>query len=384
MTLTWALCLLVGAEFTAPQAANNVPPAVGACLKEQPSALPHHQGYLKELARLPEFAESEIAWWRTSQRPGLGELSAQFGEMVGGDPTAEERLDAFYDQLVESPDLRQAVENLFRTELDQARTQPAMARAVQYLRANPDTAMRFLGNPARVRPLPEALRNTYAQFADNPEWARELQGALDDVLASPAAHQTILPWWEKLEAMSPSAGNGPPALPTELYRHPRELWTWHLRNINLSRNRATRPWIRYWNRLIHRNPMLASQYGPFVNELLADPERMRQHLADLEARQEQNASSWPPALKPPKLPPLDMAHPVEQMKRGMTRPTIDKPKRPSRPVVTVPERSARPTPPKFPEFPSLKEHQPAMKNSRPVFPEFPRLPENEDASRTKR
>ena len=382
MILTWALCLVLGADGTMPRSANMVPPTLNTFLLEQPAAATHHQGYLKQLASRPQLAESESAWWQTTARPDLRRLFSQFNEAIAGSPVAQAQFDAFYDQLSESPELRRSVENLFRTELDQAGTNPVLARAVQFLRANPDMAMRFLGNPARVRPLPAPLREAYNDFAGNPEWMDALHDAFGEVLDAPAAHQKILPWWEKLESLSSEGGERGPALNAELYRHPRELWLWHLRNMNLSRNKESRPWIRYWNRLIHRDPLLAKQYGPFVTELLREPEQLRQHLADLQDHQARDAEPWPPSRKPPKLPPLDLAHPVERMKQSVTKPTIHKPERPGRPDIDFPNRPERLQRPVFPAFPSAGGQDSSSNGSRPVFPKFPTMPEKDDEIQT--
>lgn len=375
----WVLCLLLAAGEPAPDFHDPTPPALRELLAAQPALLPHHQGYLKELARLPDLAESESAWWQASSRPALRGLAAQFEELVGGDAQREARFDAYFDKLLDSPDLRDAVENLLRTELEQTREQPALARAVQFLRAHPDLAMRFLENPNQVRPLPEPLEGAYDDFVDRPEWRAALQGALGKVLERPAAHLAVLPWWEQLETLASPLEGGEATFTTALYDQPQALWLWHLRNINLARDREARPWIRYWNRLIHRDPALAQAYGPFITNLLRDPESLRQHLADLQTRQARDAEPWPPQVKPPLLPPLDMARSVSEMQGTIARPDVDIPERPSRPRMEAP---TPPTPPAFPQFPTAGEPRSRAKERRPTFPEFPDMRRPAEQRRT--
>ncbi len=140
-------------------------------------------------------------------------------------------------------------------------------------------------------------------------------------------------------------------LDAALYRRPAEYWLWHLRNLNLLNDAQAAPWIRYWQRLIQRNGDLAREYGPFITKLLNDPEQLRQHLADLGASQESPAATWPPKAAPPELPPLNIDDPIERIRQGIKRPTIDYPDRPEvdrpgRP--DGPKRPVRPTPPERP------------------------------------
>lgn len=263
------------------------------------------------------------------------------------------------------------MENLLRTELETTREEPGLAGAIRYLRANPDLAMRFLDNPARVRPLPAPLQDNYDAFQERPEWMASLRSALGDVLDQPAAHNTAIPWWKQLARLSSAEDDTEQGLDTELYQHPRAFWLWHLRNINRARHKETRPWIRYWERLIHREPDLARQYGPFVTELLQNPERLRQHLADVEAYRRTSGNEWPPKMAPPALPPLDMSASVDAMKKGIAQPDVSVPERPT---INRPKRPRRPQRPSFPEFPSPRDSVNRGDGRGPAFPEFPEMP----------
>jgi len=372
--MMWAgvICwLLVADGPVAPKPMDPFPPALRAFLQQEPAALPNHVGYLKELARLPELAATETAWWRARTQPALRNLDTQFDEVLGESPEAQSRFDTFYAHLRENPELRSAVENLVRTELDKAKASPEMTRAVQYLRGHPDVAMRFLTNPSQVRPLPEALQGAYDAFLEDPEWMASLRTAFQAVLDTPEAYEAVLPWWEQLEKLGVATSESGEGLPTELYQHPRELWLWHLRNINRARNDETRPWIRYWNRLIHRDPLLAQEYGPFINQLLQEPEQLRQHLATLQDLQTADAEPWPPKMKPPTLPPLDMSHPALRMQQRMNHPEGDSPGAAIRPAMKIPQR---PVPPVFPEFPRPETKQSNEKSTGPTFPTFPEFP----------
>src|SRR5690606_32973785 len=92
-------------------------------------------------------------------------------------------------------------ETLVRTELEQARTDPALPEALRFLRANPDIALRFLKDPTQVRPLPEPLERAYAAFERRPEWREALFAAFDAVAQSPDAYVTIFPWWRELDLL---------------------------------------------------------------------------------------------------------------------------------------------------------------------------------------
>lgn len=368
--LAWSLIL--AAEPAAPAYHVPIPPTLEALFERDGDAPAHHQSYLKELARRPDLAASETGWWQSVNQPALQGLALRFNESLAQSEGGTPRFDAFYDQLLENPELRDAVEGLLRTELETTRDDPGLASAVRYLRANPDLAMRFLENPARVRPLPDALADSYDAFLARPQWRASLRGALGEVLEQPAAHQAVLPWWEQLTRLEAARDEADAALDTELHGHPRAFWLWHLRNVNRARQKEARPWIRYWERLIHREPDLARQYGPFVTDLLRDPERLRQHLADLEGQLGRSGAAWPPEKAPPRLPPMDISGTVDALKGGINQPRVNVPERPT---ISRPPRPRRPQRPSFPDFPSPRDSVKSGEQRGPVFPTFPKMPE---------
>lgn len=362
MNPLWALCILLAAidDTTAPPppdpVSHLIPDSLTRLLAERPELRSQHLGYLRELARLPALAESETGWWQASSTPALRALAARFEEALANDNTAQYRFNTFYAALSKSSELRINVENLVRTEIDQARLHPELSGALQFLRANPDIALRFLKAPRQVRPLPEPLETTYEFFLANEPWRSALFQAYDTLAQTPDAHLAVFPWWRQLESLSREE---PKNLDAALYRNPPQYWLWHLRNLNLVNDNTAAPWIRYWQRLIQREPDLAREYGPFISTLLENPEQLRQHLIDLtEGENAEAPAPWPPASPPPKLPPLNLQDSAERMRREIKRPTIARPERPEI------KRPARPTSPKRPTPPSIEDNA----EFEPVYP----------------
>ncbi|MBX3176547.1 MAG: hypothetical protein KF886_04240 [Candidatus Hydrogenedentes bacterium] len=355
----WALCILLAAPLddgSAPRPpvpdSLAIPESLTRLLGAQPEFRAQHLGYLRSLAGRPDLAESETGWWEASRAPALRAVAARFDEALAGNATAQLRFDAFYRAMSEAPALRKAVEHVIRTEMDQARHRPELAPALQYLRANPDIALRFLKDPRGLRPLPEALTPAYDTFVRERDWTRALFEAYDALAQSPGVHQAIFPWWRALAELVDGGGGAQSNLDARLYRQPSQYWLWHLRNLNLVENEQAAPWIRYWQRLIQRDGELAREYGPFITRLLENPEQLRQHLADLvDSAPDDVTGPWPPPGDPPELPPLKVDDPIGEIRRRVERPRIERPERPSveRPARPQgPNRPKRPTPPQRP------------------------------------
>lgn len=356
MNAVWALCLLLGAidGTTSPlppeSLSHIIPESLTRLLAQHPEWAVHHQGYLKELARRPDLAETETAWWQASGNRELRNLAARFEEALANDNTAQYRFNGYFESLNRSPELRQAVENLVRTELAHVRDHPALSGALQFLRANSDIALRFLENPRQVRPLPEPLEPAYAAFEAEPRWTRSLFEAYDRIAQFPDAHLTVFPWWRQQAALENAGQDGNANLDAALYGHSQQYWLWHLRNLNLANHEEVAPWIRYWNRLIQRDTDLAREYGPFITRLIQNPELLREHLASLQESGPAGSAPWPPKTAPPTLAPLHIHDPIEQAKSKIQRPTIDRPERPTieRPSVGKPTRPESPQRPGTP------------------------------------
>jgi hypothetical protein len=343
----WALCLVL-ASFdgtTSPPpplpVSHLIPESLTKLLAAQPELLRHHEGFLKQLAARPALAETETAWWTASTIPALREMALHFEDALAANDTARLRFDAFYKTLAHSTEHRTAVEALVRTELERARTDRGLPPALRFLRANPDIGLRFLKDPKQLRPLPAPLETAYKAFERQPEWRQSLFTALDAVAQLPEAHLNIFPWWRELDQLENSAEA--PRLDDALQERPNEYWKWHQRNLNLANVDQAAPWMRYWSSLIHRDPDLAKDYGPFMTQLLEEPEMLRQHLVDLQEKEADGAGmSWPPESAPPKLAPVSRDDAVEKMRGSIERPRIEQPQRPT---VDRPKRPTRPTPP---------------------------------------
>jgi len=356
----WALCIVLAApidDTTSPPPpepiSHIIPESLTRLMTQRPEFNAHHLGYLRELAKLPDLAKSETAWWQVSSAPALRNLAARFEDVLARNKTAQYRFNVFYEALLKSPDLRRKVENLVRVELDNAQRRPELATALQFLRANPDIALRYLKDPATVRPLPEALEDTNAYFEQHEEWRSSLFKAYDEVAQTPDAHLLVFPWWRELAMLTAPTEGENANLDAALYRRPAEYWLWHLRNLNLASDAQAGPWIRYWQRLIQREPDLAREYGPFITKLFEDPERLREHLINLTTQQDESPSPWPPSASPPDLPPLVIDDPVERMKQGIKRPSIAYPDRPEVERPGRPDGPKRPTRPASPNRPTI-------------------------------
>lgn len=346
MNTLWAIALVLAAidDTTSPlppdPTSHLIPDTLSRLLASRPELLQHHEGFLKELAARPDWAAAERAWWQAGNVPTLRKLADTFESALDATPEARLRFDAYYQTLARSAETREAVEHLTRTELDRARTANALPPALRYLRANPDIALRFLRDPKGLRPLPAPLEKAYDDFLRRPEWTSALRDAFQDVADLPDAHLAIFPWWRTLADLEkePDATK----LDDALHQRPNEYWLWHARNMNLASDTDAAPWIRYWTRLIQRDTDLAREYGPFFAQLLEDPAKLNQHLAALRSTFGGSARPWPPASPPPALEKPARTESADELRRAITRPSIERPtpKRPSRPE--------RPTPPTRP------------------------------------
>lgn len=347
MNAVWALglllCAIDGTTTPPPPLpiSHLIPDSLTKLLATQPELLQHHEGYLKELAARPALAQTETAWWQASTVPSLRELADHFDDALAENETAQLRFDAFYKTLAHSTEAREAVETLVRTELERARTDRNLPPALRFIRANPDIGLRFLKDPRQVRPLPALLESAYKAFERQPEWTQSLFIALDKIAHLPDAHLSIFPWWRELDKLEQAAQA--PRLDDALEERPNEYWMWHQRNLSLANDDQAGPWMRYWSRLVHRDPELAKEYGPFLSKLLAEPEQLRQHLVDLQEKHgRETPKPWPPKSTPPKLTPKLGRDAFDVMRRSLEPTTVDTPERPT---IERPQRPARPTPP---------------------------------------
>ena len=360
MNTAWALCILLAAPFddtsSPPPPAplsHLIPESLTRLLGQHPELRVHHQGYLQELAKRPDLAATETAWWQASTTPALRNLAARFEDALARDNTAQYRFNVFYEALTKSPELRKSVEHLVRVELENARLKPELAGPLQFLRANPDIALRYLRDPDSVRPRPEALEATHGQFVEEADWRGALFDAYDAVAQTPDAHLVVFPWWRQLADLTGPGAGEDANLDAALYRQPHQYWLWHLRNMNLANNDQAAPWIRYWQRLIQREPDLARTYGPFITKLFADPEQLRQHLIDLTSESGDRKPTWPPPTSPPRLPPLVIDDPIGRMRDSIQRPTIERPDRPDVERPPRPDGPKRPARPASPDRPTI-------------------------------
>lgn len=328
---------------------------VEAALSADAALLEQHRGYLAYLDAHPAFAQAESNYLELATLPSVYPRLVQFDESLQRDPAAELQFDRFYDRLVRQPDLRGAVDQLQRIEFGQRDGGDAFAKAMAFLRANPDTAMRFLQRPGAVSPTPDALYPMLNYFHSRPELMAELGGAFDKFVRQPEASTDAVPWFGQVFKQAETFT--PPLLES-----PNRYWAWHQRNLALAADAQARAWTRYWYRLSRRTEGLGYAYLQYLKQLREQPARAHEAEARW-AVQAEHLPVWPPAPAPPELPKLDDAAKDAPAPRTYeNRP--GRPERPERPEVARPPVPARPEMPVPPTKPT-RPPKPAVERPEP-------------------
>ncbi|HPO14496.1 MAG TPA: hypothetical protein PLI09_13720 [Candidatus Hydrogenedentes bacterium] len=333
---------------------------VEQALEKDPELLRNHRGYLAYLQANPSMARAEEAWLDLTLFKELNRLNAAFDESLQKDVEAQTMFDQFYDQLGRDSSLRETMESLQRLEFNEAKPakhagQP-FSEALDTLKANPDLAMRFLHNPDRVKPAPNALTAYVEQFKSHPELLKELVDAFNHLTSNPLAQTRVFPWWQSLSAFDTRSGGAYGRLMGYFLHQPSQFWVWHQRHLEWAKDAQARTWMRYWHRVIRRNASLHNEYSHYLRLLRQHPEEGT--IERQWASQYGPAPSWPPKENPPLL--LHYQLPQDSnLPRTPNMPVTPKPEKPSlkqsdrikRPEIQRPQKPIMPAMPRKPEKP---------------------------------
>ena len=355
-----ALCLalvtlLAGAEDGAPQSALAVAQrvVVQRALESNPELLAQHRGYLEWLERHPAIATAEEAFTSLMQSQGFSLPVNRFDESLVRYPDAGLRMDAYYRLLADDAEARLAVDNLHRFELAKRREPETWTPALDYLRANPDTALTFLEDPRWVKPLPEALVPlANAARRDDPAVLR-LRTAFQTLHDNAKAHLSLFPWWETLYGRESDIGETFEPLKAHFRQYPHRFWVWHRRELAMAQNVNARAWLRHWHRLVRRTEGLGQAYYAYLEMLREQPELR----ADAESRWRKQFGEpvpWPPEDTPPTLTSLWRPEDDVPVMERPERLEIERPERPRAPSRDDFERPAPPARPVRPVRPTTQ------------------------------
>ncbi len=321
---------------------------ITAAFEATPELRRHHDGYLGYLKAHPDMQRAEEAWNELAIQTRFAQRSSAFDEALRGDVELERLFDGFYDQLARDGDLRAAVEGLRRTELGQKRWADTLVPALGYLRAHPDTALRFLERPGSVVPTPEPLYAIRDWVRDHPENAEALRVQLGQLAGQAGSHTRAFPWWQGMSEASAGKQATYARLSEHFMAHSSHFWVFHQRYLALAQDAQARNWIRYWHRRVRREPALARRYYPYLQHLRNEPE------PNVARDNEDTASTWPPKQAPPLLSALTIQG-VHVPEKEHYMPRINRPAKPLVARPAMPLRPAKPARPANPERPSSPE-----------------------------
>jgi hypothetical protein len=324
-----------------------------------------HRGYLTFLDEHPEIASAEAPYSDLTTLSRFREAVSGFDEVLQRQLAQQKAFDKYYEALAADRDLRQAVEDLQRLELTQRELARDYGAAMTYLRAHGDLAIRFLENPARIVPTPEALYPLVSFLKKRPEVRQELLARFRKLSEFPAAHAAVFPWWETLATPAPNLsggvegeGNIPASRAYErlmryFANHPHQYWIWHNRSVSLAKAPHARDWIRYWHDRVRRHKDLSRTYLEYLKLTRSRPE-LRKAAFEAWEKELGAAPPWPPEGTPPQL-----AAPVREKRPIPEKPTkadlkpnaVPRPSQPPKPSTSLPRM---PTPPARPTRPNLK------------------------------
>ncbi len=342
---------LVINPFSEAQLQPAIIQAVEGRLASDETLLDYHRGYLRFLETHPDAAAAEEAYGGLLVLLRFGPLTGAFEEALMADSEACTAWDQYTAFLAEHRDARLAVDGLYRCELAERRHARTMGPAMAYLRAHPSEAMRYLDNPARLAPTPEALAPLHLFFKTRDAFRAELLAFFQQLDEQALAHARLYPWWRIAGDTERGVGEEHATLMAYFATHPHEFWVWHRRAIALAGEPRARGWIRYWYGLVRRDTALARYYAAYLQYLRQAPE----HAKLIASRWEGEfglAPAWPPEGRPPRLQSTGLklhTVPLPTFQRRPAIPRFSPPPKPPRPA--MPEIPARPERPEVPESP---------------------------------
>lgn len=316
--------------------------SVWNALNADPGLIKHHRGFLAYVTSHPELAKALEASGPLERHPVLRGLTAGFHDSLEQDEQAQQLFEKFYAALAADEQLRRGVDALYRVELSAGLR--SLTSALIKLNGDPDTALRFLSNPAKSAPAGfHAFRMAFKKDAGLRD---ELSHALTALHEMPAAHSAVFPWWRRMSESNDAVSRSWLDLMAELAKQPHRFWVWHTAQIELAKDIPAWRWIRYWQRRVQRDPVLSVRYHAYLDIIGRWPDYAK---AAADAWQEQlgPAPQWPPESAPPKppaAPPRRSPFKVEMP----SRPEVQKP------VPHMPDMPRMPAMPVKPDKPDFK------------------------------
>lgn len=406
LSLCFAPLLAIEApeEMAAASVQTSLAAEVEGALETSTALLEAHRGYVAYLEDHGGVATAEQAWLDLNTLAQFRPLASAFDEALHQDPAAQTLFDQYYDQIARDPGLRASVDALQRSEFGMGKpglssrrqrgaaaspseaveeqlrlpipplgsqagaTPDLFSSAFNYLRANPDEALRFFENPRRLKPIPRSLYPLLGHFEGHPELLEELLGSFRAVTANPLAHTRVFPWWQAAAAPGQGTAEAYAQLTAHFLNRPHHFWVWHQRNIALADDAHARTWIRHWHREVRRAPGLVGAYERYLYERYRDPAQTHATEARWQT-QFGPAPTWPPKHAPPVLPRLKPRRPAAATPRdGIRRPSYMRPEKPhiEKPTIT------RPTKPTMPSMPTMP-----TRPQKPAPPPRPTKPDSE-------
>ncbi len=321
-------------------------------LTADPGLAELHQGYLRYLDTHPALKEAEETWSELQLQSRFTFCDARMDEAFHNDPRAQALFYAAYDHLARNATLRTSAEMLQRTAFSQGPMQEAFQTALDYFRAHPDIALRFLDNPLKVAPLPEILNPMREYFDKYPALRTELTNTLQRLTDVPAAHAHLFPWWRYLLTLDQKSNGAYSQMRDYFITHPHHFWIWHQRYLALANDAQARTWIQYWWRRIRRTPVLQQEYPRYLQYLR---QQKTQSSALAPKKQEKTTSDWPPKIAPPLLTSYTFpaSATLTPLEKAPQKPSLRHPWKPqiSKPTITPPQRPAMPQKPTRPTMP---------------------------------
>lgn len=319
--------------------------AVWNALNAEPALANHHRGFMAYLSAHPPLANALEAVLPIERHPVLRELMWAFDERLADDAELDRLFQTYCSALASDDSLRDAVDAVYRFDLDNESLQPALIP----LRGDTDGAVRFLRNPAK--PATPELYPLKAAFKQNPELRTDLLEALSAVNKLPAARDGVFPWWRKVAVEEDGGSAAYRRLVTALADEEQRFAAWHAAQIELARDAPARSWILYWNRRVRQQPVLADHYSFYLDIVRRRPDYSAAAI-DAWEKELGPAPSWPPDAPaptlagPPKPRPSGLTK-QDLMPKSPGRPEAGKPlpKMPDMPVAPIrPEKPGKPKP----------------------------------------
>lgn len=336
MRLAAELCLCIAAATAAPGNGEAF-----AALENDEALAFHDFGYWAFVDAHPAIAAAEEAYWDLSVLPRFRRIVAEFDEALNERPAAQALFDECHACLARHDRVREIDDALWRVWLEERELRGAKTEAFLYLRANPDAAIRFLGDPPRLHPVPESLYTLIPFLKRQPKVREELYACFQQLHEEPVAHTRVFPWWREASRSGNGVGAAYGRMACYFMGSPHHFWVWRRRTAALAPCPRERDWGRYLERCVRRDPVLSRTYAEYL--------RARRDRPGV--RPAPAPSAWPPEGEPPVLPPMKRAPaqgPGRPMKEDLMPQGLVRPARPAKPALSMPGMPNRPARPSRP------------------------------------